>query len=51
MVALGADVGQLVVVWDPMVNHRLNALHRVPEEVTDPHRYPHPQPHFVSSPL
>ena len=46
--AWGADVGQLVMVWGPMVNHRLIALHRVPQEVTNSHRYPHPQLQFVS---
>ena len=49
MVAWGADVRQLVMVWGPMVNHRLIALHRVPEEVTDPHRYSRPHLQFVSS--
>ena len=48
MVAWGADVGQLLMVWGPMVNHRLIVFDRVPEDVTDPHKYPPPQLQFVS---
>ena len=51
MVAWEADIGQLVVVWGPMVNHRLIALHTVPQEVTDSHRYSHPHLQFVLSRL
>ena len=39
MVVWGADVGQLVMGWDPMETYRLIAVHRVPEKMTDFHRY------------